>query len=416
MRKQFSALIVVGLGAVLSVAPPADAGGHASTLDHKFGSGGIVQTDFAANSDIARSVVEQPDGKLVVAGITTNLVNQVANSDFGLIRYNPNGSLDSTFGSGGTVVTDFANGSLDEVFGVALQADGKIVAAGRSNANLALARYMPGGSLDPTFGTGGLVVTDLGSTEVIRAMVIQPDGKIVVAGATGADFALARYDSSGALDPGFGTGGIVTTDIGGGSTDLARGLVLQADGKIVAVGRTQLGTVVQFAIARYNADGSLDPSYGTGGKVTTNLNGGAFDAVVQPDGRMIVVGAAGQSAVDFAVVRYNCDGSLDTGFGTGGVVTTDFGTTLDEGFAVALDSESRIIVAGHATSDFALARYNHQGKLTPGFGIGGKLITDVTPGGDDEARDVIVQSDGKIVTVGRNGAADFTAIRYLGDA
>ena len=410
--RTYTALVMLGL-AMLPIAS-ADAASPAGTLDTAFGTNGIVQTDFAANSDVARSVVEQPDGKLVVASITTNLLNQVANSDFGLARYNPDGSLDSTFGTGGKVSTDFAHGSLDEVFGVALQSDGKIVAAGRSNANLALARYNDDGSLDASFGTGGLVTTDLGSSEVIRAIVIQPDGKIVVAGATGADMVLARYDTAGALDPGFGTGGIVKTDFNGG-TDLARGLVLQDDGKIVAVGRTQLGTMVGFAIARYNPDGSLDAAYGSGGKVVTNLNGGAFDAVVQPDGRMIVVGAAGQTAVDFAVVRYNPDGSLHKAFGTDGVVTTDFGTALDEGFAVALDSEGRIIVAGHASNDFALARYNQRGALTPNFGTDGKVITDVSPGGDDEARDVLLQPDGKIVTVGRSGAPDYTVVRYLGN-
>src|SRR5262249_53663986 len=141
-------------------------------------------------------------------------------------------------------------GSADEINGIALQSDGTILAVGRSGTDVALARYMPDGSLDATFGSGGRVVTNLGSTDVARAVAVQSDGKIVIAGASGGDFALVRYTTDGSLDTSFGAGGTVLTDFGGG-TDLARGLVLQPDGKIVAVGRTQLGSTVQFAVARY---------------------------------------------------------------------------------------------------------------------------------------------------------------------
>jgi uncharacterized delta-60 repeat protein len=402
------ALAVAALGAPGAATANAPAGG----LDPNFGTSGVTTTDFAGNLDVVRGLALQPDGKLVTGGITTSVVAGVTNTDFGLARYLSDGSLDPTFGAGGRVVTEF--GSADEIWGIALETDGKIVAAGRTGTNIAVARYNPDGSLDPTFGAGGKVVTDLGSTEVARSVAIQPDGKLLVAGQTGGDFAVVRYNADGSLDTGFGSSGVVRTDFGGG-TDLARTVLVQPDGKIVVAGRTQLGSTVQFALARYNADGSLDPTFGTGGLVTTNLNGAAFAAVMEGDD-LVVVGTAGQAVVDFAVVRYLPDGSLDPGFGSGGIVTTDFGTASDEAFAVALDGEGRIVVAGHAGFSFALARYNEHGTLTRNFGTDGRVVTDITPG-DDEARGVVIQPDGRIVAAGRsNNNADFAIARYIGDA
>ncbi len=200
------------------------------------------------------------------------------------------GALDPSFGSGGIVVTDF-NGSIDDAaFAVAVQPDGKILAAGyvfssaATNYDFALARYLPDGSLDPSFGTNGQVATDFhGSTDVARAIALQPDGKIVVAGRALRldgpffDFALARYNTDGSLDASFGVGGKITTDFdGNGGADLAFALALQPDGKIVAAGSTSNIGVSGFALARYNADGSLDAGFGTAGKVATRFAGG-FD-------------------------------------------------------------------------------------------------------------------------------------------
>jgi uncharacterized delta-60 repeat protein len=399
--------------ALLGVWAPGAASGasRVGSPDPTFGIGGVTTTDFAGNIDVVRGLALQPDGGLVVGGITTKVVSGITNQNFGLARYRPDGSLDQTFGVGGRVVTDF--GSADEIHGIALQSDGRIVAVGRTGTDMALARYMPDGSLDPTFGSGGLVVTNLGSSEVARAVAIQPDNRIVIAGASGGDFALVRYNPDGSLDTSFGKGGSVLTDFAGG-TDLARGLALQPDGKIVAVGRTQLGSTVQFALARYNTDGSLDQTFGTNGRQTTNLNGGAFAAALMAD-KLVVVGAAGQTATDFAVVRYNPDGSLDSSFGTGGIVTTDLGTNSDEAFALTTDSEGRIVVAGHAGFDFAIARYNDSGALTRNFGSNGHVVTNITPG-DDEARGIVIQPDGGIVAAGRSDNADFAIARYIGDA
>jgi uncharacterized delta-60 repeat protein len=290
------------------------------------------------------------------------------------------------------------------------------------------------GDLDPTFGAGGLVVTEFfGGSDEARALLVQPDGRIIAVGTASegspnSDFALARYNPDGSLDPSWGNGGKVTTDLFG-NTDFAFDAVLQPDGKVVAVGETfDPTTGLDFALARYNRDGSLDASFGAGGKVRTDFFGNfdqAFAAALQPDGKIIAAGfIANPDAghTDFALARYNRDGSLDTSFGSGGKVTTDFLNSADEAFAVAIQADGKIVLAGEATSDprfltmFALARYNRDGSLDTSFGSGGKVTTGV--GLLSRAFDVVIQPDGKIVAagdgVGGDGhlGADIALVRY----
>ena len=260
-------IICVAAGLALPLALPSAAQAASGALDATFGIGGKVTTDFAGDSDEARGVVLQPDGKIVAAGAanTEGSRDRGSGGDFALARYNPNGALDATFGTGGKVTTDF-NGDDDAAFGVVLQPDGKIVAAGAAKTSyrgqdFALARYNPNGTLDATFGTGGKVTTDFnGDDDAAFGVVLQPDGKIVAAGAAktsyrGQDFALARYNPNGTLDATFGTGGKVTTDFNG--DDAAFGVVLQPDGKIVAAGAANTegsrdrGSGGDFALARY---------------------------------------------------------------------------------------------------------------------------------------------------------------------
>jgi uncharacterized delta-60 repeat protein len=237
--------------------------------------------------------------------------------------------------------------------------------------------------------------------------------------------------SAGALDPTFGVGGKVTTDFAG-IFDVA--MALQADGKIVVVGDSVVGGFGDFALARYNADGTLDDSFGTSGKVTTDFGGDedrAFDVAIQANGRIVVVGhSVAGDAVDFALARYNADGSLDDGgpndstpadtFGTSGKVTTDFGGTIDLATSVVLQADGKIVVAGSTfgggSEDFALARYNADGTLDDGFGTSGKVTTDF--GGSDRATSVALQTDGKIVVAGSTFGGGFGGLalaRYLGD-
>jgi uncharacterized delta-60 repeat protein len=358
--------VVVLLAWQLALVAPAQAA--AGDLDPSFGVGGKVTTDFgfAISTDRARAVVVEADGKLVAAGAAFSGTSD----DFALVRYSGDGSLDAGFGTGGKVMTDFTNGSSDQADALAQQADGKLVAAGSSftpsGNDFAVARYLPDGTLDRSFGTGGKVTTDFGSDDVGHALVVQADGKLVVAGTAGGNFALARYRSNGKLDPSFGPGGKVTTDFGGNDEGLA--LAVQADGKLVAAGYALTETSRDFALARYQPNGTLDAGFGTGGKVTTDFTGFVDEAngvAVQTDGKLVAVGVArfptGLDFSDFALARYEPNGSLDAGFGTGGKVTTDFSGGEDLGQALAVQADGRLVAAGLTATttccDFALARY-----------------------------------------------------------
>jgi uncharacterized delta-60 repeat protein/uncharacterized repeat protein (TIGR01451 family) len=404
--------------ALVAGALPAAAVAAPGTLDPSFGTGGEVTTDFGG-SDSAEAVAIQSDGKIVAVGGTFSFPS----GDFALARYNADGSLDPSFGSGGKVTTDF--GGFDAASAAVIQPDGRIVAAGRSGSgDFALARYNTDGSLDTTFGNGGKLTTDFGGFDAAFGVALQADGKIVAAGqgGPGGGFALARYNTDGSLDPSFGSGGEVTTHFTSGF-EVVIAVAIQLDGKIVVTGQTFAGGFQQFALARYNTDGSLDTSFASGGIVATNFGfdsafGGAL--AIQPDGKIV---AAGRAGTDFLLARYNGDGSLDATFGSGGIVTTDFGgTVFDAAFGVALQSNGKIVAAGGTfngfvgpSADFALARYNPDGSLDASFGSGGKVTTDF--GGFDVARSVALQADGKIVAAGTGGAgSDFALARYLGDA
>jgi uncharacterized delta-60 repeat protein len=395
------ALFVALGGPAVALAAPGD-------LDPSFGTGGTVITSFGG-TDVASAVVIQPDGKLVVAGRT----NIAGNTVFALARYNPNGSLDPSFGSGGLVTTDF--GSTDQAFAIALQGDGKIVTAGRRGSDVIVARYNADGSQDTLFASNGRVVTNFGATELALALVIQPDGKIVVAGRTNKpapngnfDFALARYEVGGAIDNTFGTLGLVTTDFGG-SVDRAFAMALQPDGKLVVAGDSD----ANFALARYNSNGSLDAGFGSAGKVITSFGGidQASAVIVQPDGKILVAGQTDTGiSIDFALARYMPDGSLDGAFGTGGRVVTNFtGASDDLAAAVVLQSDGKIVVGGTSDDNFALARYTPGGILDSTFGGAGTVTTNL--GGEDVLHALALQPDGAIVAVGES-ADRFALARY----
>src|SRR6266487_636959 len=344
------------------------------------------------------------------------------------------GTLDPTFGSGGKLLTDF--GGQEMAYGVRVQADGKIVAAGFSNTDgnhdFALARYDRDGTLDPTFGTGGKVLTDVsgaGSYDEARAVAVEPDGKILAAGSSDAggstDFAVVRYDGDGTLDPTFGAGGQVLTDLGGaGRYDGAYAVAVEPDGKILAAGFSDAGGSTDFAVVRYDGDGTLDPAFGAGGQVLTNFGGSdyAYAVAVQGDGKVVAAGSSDAGgSTDFALVRYNNDGSLDGRFGGGGKVLTDVGGgSNDVALAVAVQADGKIMAAGGSgsvrTADFALARYNDDGTLDGRFGAGGTVSTDVSGAGhNNEAFAVAVQADGKIMAAGvvsGLGWSDFALTRY----
>jgi uncharacterized delta-60 repeat protein len=400
---------------VLVLSLPGLAGAAPGRLDPTFGPGGKITTHVAPSGS-ASAVALQGDGKIVVVGNAGGTFASEKRT-FAVVRYLANGGLDPAFGAGGTLTTDFGQDDFASPSAVAIQSDGKIVVAGTTAkraadgtaiSHFALARYHSDGRLDLGFGAGGKVVTDFGDDQSSGATVLalQADGKIVAAGgvSTGGtgDFALVRYHADGSLDLTFGVGGKVTTDFGG--DDSVSAIAAQPDGKILVAGRTGIPFgIYHFVMVRYAPDGRLDPAFGTGGKVTTNLGGNDFTAVLalQPDGQIMVA----VSSNDFILARYTSSGGLDPTFGTGGKVTTDFGG-YDSAAAVALQEDGKILVAGttstftfeHSFQAFALARYHPDGHLDPAFGPGGKVTTSF----DDfvEGRAVAVLPDGRIIVAG----------------
>jgi uncharacterized delta-60 repeat protein len=378
----------------------------AGVLDKSFGLRGKVAAPFGARS-IGYSAALQPDGKIVAGGYSGGN-GRASTWQFGLARYTAKGALDTTFGKKGRVRTSFGpSGSL--VSAVAMQPNGKIVAAGNAlpppSWKMALARYTRTGKLDPSFGAKGVVRAPSASSDAVAsAMTLQEDGKILVAGETGFDFVLLRYLPNGSLDQTFGSGGIVTTALSGPAQ--ANAVALQGDGKIVLAGYVQtdpVGPGYEFALARYDADGSLDPTFGSGGVVTTSIGnileadlpygGIAYAVAIQPDGKVDVGGSDLIPWPDrgkFALVRYNADGSLDSSFGDGGKVATSFGygppeNPTEDGDSVrslALQPDGKIVAAGESqfgphTEQYAvaLARYLSDGSLDPAFGQAGEVKT-----------------------------------------
>jgi uncharacterized delta-60 repeat protein len=440
-------------------------------LDTTFSSDGKA---FTLGGDVVSAAVLQPDGKVIVAGYnyqtSPNLV------DFAVSRFNSDGSLDTTFGTAGTVSINFLEEqsgqqvlrSGDYAYAIVLQPDNKIVVGGSvvasvaaaNNRDFALARLNANGSLDITFGVGGAdgdgkVLTNFEGTsyDAISGLAIQADGKIVAGGTSGStgatsdlaqDFALARYNPDGTLDSTFGVGG--TDGNGKLRTDFltrrdgAQSVVVQPDGKIIAGGYTQTGATdadYDFALVRYNAAGTLDTTFDGDGKVTTNFGGAdsANDIILQPDNRIIAVGRFATEIVDsasgdIAVARYLANGSLDSSFDTDGKVTTDFSNN-DYAKSVAIQPDGRIVVGGRTVScsstDMALVRYEPTGALDTSFGTVGLVTVKHTnangTGRIDGVADVLIQSNGKIVAAGNsdlgtNISGDFLGmvVRYVDGA
>jgi uncharacterized delta-60 repeat protein len=383
-------------------------------LDATFGGRGVVQTNMswiqaASQADsTARSLIAQSDGKLVVAGGVDSFANWI--DRFILVRYLPNGTLDTTFGDGGRVVSAVGGG---ESYAHALiqQTDGKLVAAGYAYQDdssgwvgraFALVRYHADGRLDLSFGDQGEVLITLGAWNEAKALVQQTDGKLVAAGYAHGSFAVVRYQSDGTPDPTFGDGGKVFTNVGQwGST--ANALIQQSDGKLVAAGAylyrdDSSGLLVRgFALVRYQVDGALDPTFGDEGKVLTADLGqwSEVNALVQQtDGKLV---AAGYADGSFAVVRYQSDGTLDPTFGDGGKVLTNIGGWSDAN-ALVQQSGGKLVAAGYADGSFAVVRYQSDGSLDPTFGDGGKVLTSI--GGYSEANALVQQGDLKLVAAG----------------
>lgn len=403
------------------------------TRDASFGVGGTASTTIGA-SQLGRRIALQTDGKIVVVGNA----NAFGTSDFAIVRFNPNGSLDSTFSGDGKAVFGLG-AAADDAFDAVIQADGKIVVVGTTvgattGNDWGALRLNTDGSLDNTFGSNGSTSIKVTTTsDEARSAVLQPDGNIVIAGSATAGeqrVSLGRIKPNGNLDSTFGTNGVLIQDFGAAG-QIAESVKLQSDGKIVIAGRISTSTAF---VGRFNANGTLDTGFdGDGIKaVTINTLNAFYGVTVQADGKLLCVGNTGGTTEknDFLIARYNADGTADAAFNGGNPVITNFDGQSDIAFDALLNpSTGKFVVIGQATDGLGaafpgvgLAGYNANGTLDNAFAARtetGPNFLDLSGlgTGNDEIRDLAIQPDGKIIAVGIyvGGNQDWGVVRYKAD-
>ena len=396
---------------------------RAGDLDVSFGGDGIVSTPLPNESiGAASGLLVQADGKLLVSVLAVG-----QDFDSAIVRYNPDGTLDTTFSGDGVFNSPFPAGDADAANAIAQQADGRLLVAGPlisgKFGGFYVLRLNPDGSLDTTFSGDGIMTGSILGTADARALAVQPDGKILVAGITFNSssfedyFAVTRLNSNGSLDTAFGVGGSATVSFG--AIDFFDDMALQADGKIILMGNADQSSANPYlAMVRFNANGVLDNTFDGDGRVMTRIEGLHGNSLTtQPDGKILVGGSLFSA---FAVVRYNPNGSLDTTFDGDGIATTAFGTTSDGVNDLIVQPDNKIIAAGETAVgpslldlDMATARFNADGSLDTNFGTNGKVVVRVS-GESDLANAVALQPDGKIVLAGAGtelGSRQVTLVR-----
>ncbi len=423
MRASRPRIFLPAIALLLMWVPPA----HALTpggLDPTFGQGGKVTA--LPKGAVGYAVHIDPHGRAITAGYTLG-----GHPDFVVARFLQNGTLDTTFGDHGRTVLDL--GGADYAYALDLQADGRIVVAGESDvggtSRIAVVRFNNNGRPDATFGGGdGFTLTSFGNQrQAANAVVLTPDGNIIVAGftsaGTNARSAMIRYTPGGQLDRSFGGDGRVSFDLS--SSDEQFEAIAWDGTNYVLAGYAEVSLTPEFSAASVTGSGKLNVQFSHDGFTTTNVTAGAdlgYAMVRQPNGTIVVAGRVSNSGRDdWGVVRYLPSGALDTSWGGNGKVVTSFGKSFDVAYGIASQTNGKIVVVGRvhrrATgSDFGVVRYNTDGSVNLTFGMSGKAVTDFA-GSDDGARDVIARpSNGKILVVGDatvNGVRRLALARYV---
>jgi len=429
---QYVLCVLLGLVAITANATA----GQPGTLDpfwangSALGSGKLI-TPIGPRADFASAMAVQPDGKVLVAGFCL---------DIGLCaaRYMSDGTLDPSFGGNGKLPQVFVPNAVNVAPSLALLPGGKFLLAGTcidlGDNDFCVFRFNANGSIDSTFGVNGSVITPIGSADDrARAMLTQPDGKIVVAGkcnnGVDSDFCAARYLANGTLDASFGSGGKVVTAFSN-RDDAVNAMLLQPDGKLVLVGSCNNGTSTDVCALRYEINGALDPSFGVSGKLIVVVGSSfsvAYAVTLQSDGKLLIAAqCVTVSKNDFCTLRYNANGTPDASFGTSGTLVTSVSTGNDFVTAMTLQPDGKLILAGQCAVsgqlDFCAVRFTAAGALDATFGTGGKLTTAISNGAtpatsNDYVTAMTVQPDGKLLLAGncRSGTFDkFCIARYDG--
>lgn len=401
-------------------------------LDPSFGQGGTVLTPILSSYDRTEEVLVQPDGRIIVVGSTyDNGATGIA-----LARYESDGTLDTTFGDAGVRISFTTDSIGIDAAAAVLLSDGRILVAGNAAPNAyigLLARYTTDGDLDPTFGTGGLVFfLEPDSSETMSDLVVRPDGRILVAGQSSdfsdfsyTDMLLAQFNADGSIDNSFGTNGRVYFNLH--DYDYAKAIVLQPDGKCLVA--CDLNNGLEMDLMRFNEGGSVDVSFGTNGLATATVVDSyadeAKDLILQPDGKIVVVGRDGSPAANsILLARFTTNGTLDPSFGSAGITVASYGGPWDTGNTLALQSDGKILVAGTSAEPggsvnaFSLARFTSTGSVDADFGTGGITRTAFADTAlEDEAHSIALQADDRILVCGwvDSPGAAFGLARYLND-
>lgn len=435
-KHQFTIFVLTVVLAATAIIGKAQTCSTAGCLDETFGVGGKVTTWLNSGNGRgwAQAVAVQPaDGKIVVAAQKASEGKGIG-TNFYVLRYNPDGSIDSTFGIGGTVSFNFSSDTTDQEYpwAVAIQPDGKILVGGYvpATTSFGIARLNTDGSLDISFGTNGKITSNYVRNEPaqVRSILVQPDGYIAVAGTSNSDsFAFARFKPNGSLDTSFNGTGKLVVRVSKSSGGTAIDLKIQPDGKLVAAGAgAASGSSYMFALMRVNTNGTLDTGFGSGGKVFTSF-GGAYSLAtslsLDSAGRIVAGGFFVNVSISdeyFAFIRYLSNGQLDATFGSSGKFTASL-PGLNRLWGMAIQSDGKIVAGGrhhdpNMPDDFMVMRLNPNAGLDTSYGNNGITLTDFG-GSTDTIQSIALQPDGKIVAAGTaNGYGAATNIglaRYL---
>ncbi len=382
-------------------------------LDSSFDGDGVALIDFSGTEDFADAVEVLPDGRILVGGSTNGMQQILA-----LALLDANGVLDTSFNDDGLFTTDpteFGSGIKD----LAVDTEGRLLALGSISPDLALLRLNTDGTLDASFDGGLVRIGTGGFSNHATSILLQPDGKVVIAGDELDQFLLARFNADGTPDLGFSGDGFSDELVPGGASAALVRIFLDGD-KIVAIGRTSIGNDV--VAARYESDGDLDLSFDGDGFDTYDGGGLSLirDVVRLPDGKFLI---GGEFNTDLGFVRLNADLTLDTDFGVGGTLDHDFPAVINESLGgMAVQANGKIVAAVTSGSGLAqvamAARFNPDGSIDTGFGVGGLATADFLPGFQNGTDAIALQTDGKIVVAGSaDGASgnDFGVARLIGD-
>ena len=368
---------------------------------------GVVIHDLGSSTDDkATESIVQPDGKILVGGYS--------NDDFAVVRYNTDGSLDASFGTNGIALVDSAN---DQAATIALQSDGKILIAGFSYGNAMVARLNADGGIDTSFGTNGIAILASADAYSAEDLLVQSDGKILVAGSGwvnypgNIDASIVRLNANGTVDTSFGSSGYVVYSVG--VTTDATELAFQSDGKLIVTEKHYDGSNWNLGIRRYTSNGSLDTTFGVSGYRDTGIDGGYSDIHVNSDDSIVSFGTVGNN---FTIKKWTSNGALDTSFGTSGTTTLSHGMT-EIGYNVGVQSDGKYLLSGGSNGNLSVARINTDGSVDTGFGTNGIYVTTISLDNVSAEGDLSVNSDDSFQIIGtqNNGDDDFVIARFNSD-